>query len=79
MQATYVHEIPNPCSKWVHHTKFTSQKRECSLVQTFCEDTRKLFLGWHMYQIYVPLVHIIFQKVVSHLYMFGSGMEDVDR
>jgi hypothetical protein len=32
-------------------------------------------MGWNMYQIYFPLLHIISQKVVSHLYMFGSRME----
>jgi hypothetical protein len=28
-----------------------------------------------MYQIYAPLLHIISQKVVAHLYFFGSGVE----
>jgi hypothetical protein len=28
-----------------------------------------------MNQVYVPLLHIISQKVVSHLYVFSSGME----
>jgi hypothetical protein len=39
------------------------------------EDICKLFLGWHMYQIYVSLFHIISQKVISHVYVFGFGME----
>jgi hypothetical protein len=29
-----------------------------------------------MNQVYVPLFHIISQKVVAHLYMFSSGVED---
>jgi hypothetical protein len=75
MQATYVHEIRNPGSKRVHHPKFTLQTSEGNLIERFCENVCKLFLGWHMYQIYVPLLHIISQKVISHLYVFGSGMK----
>jgi hypothetical protein len=75
MKDAYVHEMSNPNSKRVHHTKFISQTRKGSLVQRFYENIDKLFLGWHMYQNYVLLLHNISQKVVSHLYMFGYGME----
>jgi hypothetical protein len=59
--------------EWNKQNAYVHEKG--SLVQRFCQDIGKLFLGWHMDQIYVPILHIVSQKVVAHLNLFGFWVE----
>jgi hypothetical protein len=55
--------------------KFSPQAHRCSLVERLCKDVCKLTLGRDMTQHNGPFLHIVSQEMVSHFYVFGSGVK----
>jgi hypothetical protein len=55
--------------------KFPPQAHKCSLVERLCKDVCKLILGRDMTQHNGPFLHIVSQEMISHFYVFGSGMK----
>jgi hypothetical protein len=55
--------------------KFPPQAHKCSLAERLCKDVCKLILGRDMTQHNGPFLHIVSQEMVSHLYVFGSGVK----
>jgi hypothetical protein len=66
---------PNQRSKRKNNSKLSSQMRKCSLVQRLGSDIGKLLFYTYMDEVDVSLLNIISQKVVPHLYVFGSGVK----
>jgi hypothetical protein len=66
---------PNQRSKRKNNSKLSSQMRKCSLVQRLGSDIGKLLFYTYMDEVDVSLLNVISQKVVPHLYVFGSGVK----
>ena len=61
-------------NRWTH-SKLSSQTGKGCLVKWFGENVCKLVLGGDMHKLNVAFLHIVSQKVVPHLYVFGFWVE----
>ena len=60
--------------KRVTNSKLTLQASESGLIKRFGENVSYFVLGRDMAQYNLPFLHIVFQEMVSHFYVFGSEM-----
>jgi hypothetical protein len=68
-------KIPKNQLERATNPKFPLQAHKCSLVERLCKDVYKLILGRDMTQHSGPFLHIVSQEMVSHFYVFGSGVK----
>ena len=71
----HVPKIRKPNSKWEAHTKLSSQTSKGGLIQRFGKDIGYLVLGSNLAKLDIPFFLVVSQKVVSHIYVFGFGVE----
>ena len=57
------------------NSKLPPQTRKGGLIQRFGEDIGYLVLGSNMAKLDIPFFLVVSQKVVSHIYVFGFGVE----
>jgi hypothetical protein len=68
-------KIPKNQLERATNPKFPPQAHKSSLVERLCKDVCKLILGRDMAQHNGPFLHIVFQEMVPHFYVFGFGMK----
>jgi len=71
----YDTEIEQANSEREANSKLPSQTSKGGLIQRFGEDIGYLVLGSNMVKLDIPFFLVVFQKVVSHIYVFGFGVE----
>ena len=77
MYITYLHmEKPRPNSERIANTKLTTQMSKSGLIKWFGENVSYLILGGDMAQSNLSFLHIVSQEMISHFYVFGSGVEN---
>jgi hypothetical protein len=58
------------------NTKFPPQRSKMSRIKEFGEDISQLPLCVDAFHLYISLLYIVSQEVVSHFYVFRSPMKN---
>jgi hypothetical protein len=58
------------------NTKFSVQRRKSSHIKGFGENISQLPLCVNVFHLYISLLYMISQEVVSHFYVFHSLMKN---
>jgi hypothetical protein len=60
----------------MENTKFPLQRSKTSRIKGFGENVSQLPLYVNVFHLYISILYMISQEVVSHFYVFRSTMKD---